>query len=72
MRKNASVDRQQKQIEVRVNGLRREVEGNPFGGLFTGSAQVELAYLLGAKHALRWAKNESVYPPSEFQVESKK
>lgn len=68
MRTKNTVDKQQKQIEARVRSIRLAIKTDPFGGLFNSDSLTEMAYLLGASHALKWTKNENVYEPSLFEV----
>jgi hypothetical protein len=64
----ATVTKQQKLIDQRVQSIRRALEGNVWGSLFNANSQIEVAYLMGASHGLQWAKNDPVYPPAEFKV----
>lgn len=68
MRKKTTVNKQQRLIEARANSIRLAMAGNPWGTLFEPGSNIELAYLMGAAHGLKWAKNENVYAPAEFKI----
>lgn len=72
VRRKSTVSRQKKLIDVRTHGLRRALEGSIGWGFFNSDSQAELAYLMGASHALRWVSGEDPNEPALFRIPEKK